>query len=231
MKIHIVGDSHAPIIFRAALQWVGGDVVEQVAGADLVLISQDTPTDAVGNRNLSPIIQHVYETLRATDVPVILTSQVTPGFCRQFNTDRLYHQAETLRIVDAFSRAMQPEQLIIGKYKPYDAYVHQVVQDYLALWGAMPDVVYCSYEDAEFAKIAINVTLAHQVTLANALSVRASAVGAKWDVIRRILANDSRIGPDAYTKPGDWRRSPHLLRDYHWFNNEASPGDSATSAT
>jgi len=91
--IHIIGGSHAPIIFRAAAQLKGIEVTDDINKAELVIISEDTPTDESGKRDTGPIVQHVYQTLRATEVPVILTSQVAPGFCRRFNNDRQEQRA------------------------------------------------------------------------------------------------------------------------------------------
>ena len=228
MMLHIVGGSHAPIVFRCAAQMKGIALTDDIKEASIVLISEDTPTDEAGSRDEGPIIQHVYESLRATECPVILTSQVTPGFTRKFNTERLYHQAETLRIKDAMIRAMYPEQIILGVQKSYDSYIHPEVHAYYAHWDA--PVIRCSYEEAEFSKIAINVHLAHQVELANALLSRADLYGCDWKVIQRILKNDHRIGPHAYTTPGDWRKSKHLLRDYVTFYEAGDSGSAITQA-
>ena len=112
--IHIVGDSHAPEIFRRAARYVGVPLCGLNDNPELVIISQDCPTNPDGTRDLSAINMLVYMTLRAFKGPVVLTSQVPPGYTRRFNTERLYHQAETLRIKDAFERAINPEQHIVG---------------------------------------------------------------------------------------------------------------------
>ena len=215
MLVHILGDSHAPIIFRAACEIKKIPMTEDITRADLVIIAQDTPTNESGHRDQGPIVQHVYETLRQTTCPVILTSQVTPGFTRQFNCERLYCQAETLRMRDPMKRALEPEQIIVGMFDSMFMVGGVVEEFYLRF---LPDgpIVCCSYEEAEFSKIAINVTLAHQVTLANALSERAKQYGCDWNRIRLILGYDKRMG--AYTEPGDWKKSRHLLRDYVWFH-------------
>ena len=213
--IHIVGDSHAPEIFRRAARYVGVPLCGLNDNPELVIISQDCPTNPDGTRDLSAINMLVYMTLRAFKGPVVLTSQVPPGYTRRFNTERLYHQAETLRIKDAFERAINPEQHIVGCMNP-DAPLPIAYHRWLQKFPA--PIHKMTYEEAEYAKIAINVTLAHQVTLANALSERGAQFGADWTRIKTVLQHDKRIGPHAYLDPGDWRESPHLLRDYVSFH-------------
>ena len=210
--IHIVGDSHAPEIFRQAARHVGLPLCS-LGEADLVIIAQDCPTNPDGSRDLTQINQLVYLTLRATQAVVVLTTQVPPGFTRKWARPNLYHQAETLRIKDALERAITPEQHIIGCLNPSDP----LPLPYWRWIERFPAPVHrMSYEEAEFCKIAINVNLAHQVTLANVMAEKAAQLGCDWNVIRKVLNCDHRIGK--YTEPGDWRQSPHLLRDYVTFH-------------
>lgn len=214
--IYICGDSFAPDIFRQAARHVGIPLCDTAQEAELVIIAQDTPTlPNNGTRDLTVINAAVYLTLREFKGPVLLTSQVPPGFTRSFHEPRLYCQAETLRIKDAFERAIAPEQHIIGCMNPDDPLpieIHRWLEKFPAPIHKM------KYEEAEFSKIAINVTLAHQVTLANALSHKASGYGCDWNVIANVLRHDKRIGPHAYLTPGNWKESPHLLRDYVTFH-------------
>ena len=212
--IHIVGDSHAPDIFRRAARHVGVPLCD-MAQAELVIISQDCPTNPDGSRDLTWIDGLVYFTLRECKCPVVITCQVPPGFTRKYADARVFHQAETLRIKDAFERAIAPEQHIVGCMNP-DAPLPIAYHRWLEKFPA--PIHKMTYEDAEYAKIAINVTLAHQVTLANALSERGAQFGADWTRIKTVLQHDKRIGPHAYLDPGDWRESPHLLRDYVSFH-------------
>jgi len=211
--IHIIGDSFAPEIFRQAARHVGIPLCG-VEEAQLVFICQDVETDADGTRHMERARYLVSKALMDSAALVVVTSQVEPGFTRKFNTPRLYCQAETLRIKDAFERAIFPEQHIIGCMNPDEP----LPIPYWRWIERFPAPMHkMTYEEAEFAKIAINVTLAHQVTLANALSAKASSYGCEWGRIANILRHDKRIGPHAYLTPGDWRESPHLLRDYKTF--------------
>lgn len=205
--ICFIGDSYAAVTLKEGARRRGLPLTDDVAKADLVFVSQDTATDENGNRDMEPIRAMV------ESVPIgptlVVTSQVTPGFCRSFK-QTIWHQAETLRLEDGIQRAMHPEMFIIGcsnaAILPSPAY-----RAYLEAFDC--PVIRGSYEDAEFAKIAINMTLASQVDNANRLSAAAAKCGADWGRVSRALRHDSRIGKYSYLTPGRWQDSRHLLRD------------------
>lgn len=207
--ICFLGDSYAALTLKEAARCRGLPLTDDMAKADLVFVSQDTPTDADGKRDLQPIRDMI------ASVPLgptlVITSQVPPGFCRSLKMT-IWYQAETLRTTgDGAHRAMHPEMFIIGcgnkAFLPSPAY-----QEYLDAFDC--PVIRGSYEDAEFAKIAINMTLAAQVERTNVLSEAATKCGADWGRVSRALRHDSRIGKYAYLTPGDWTKSPHLIRDH-----------------
>lgn len=216
--IHIVGASHAPDIFRRAARHVGVPLCG-MADAELIIIAEDCPTREDGTRDLTWISGLIYMTLRETKCPVIITCQVPPGFTRQYADTRVFCQAETLRIKDAFERAISPEQHIIGCLNP-DAPLPIVIHRWLEKFPA--PIHKMTYEEAEYSKIAINVSLAHQVQMTNTLFHKAGQYGCRWEVIKNVLQHDKRIGPHAYLEPGDWTKSPHLLRDFMTFNETRS---------
>ncbi len=213
--ITFLGTSHAPQTLSHAARAKGIAVTDDISAADLVFISEDTPTSESGVRDVEPIRALIFHALAHTGAPIVLTSQVPPGFTRAlgFAPGRIYHQAETLRIKDAMERALQPEMMIVGcpTYQAYDL-LPQAYRDYLEVFACPVHVV--QYEDAEFAKIAINMFLASQVDTTNRLAKAASRVGANWWWVSQILKNDKRIGPHAYLEPGRWQDSSHLLRDH-----------------
>lgn len=208
--ICIVGDSFAPEVFRKAAKYHGIAQTDDPAKADVVFISQDTPTVG-GERDLRPI-EALVRSVQTSGVRV-LTSQVPPGFTRSLNLP-IYHQSETLRIRDAFERAIYPEQFIVGCAYPEES-LPLAYQEYLDVFACRIHQV--SYEEAEFAKIAINVTLASQVDNTNRLFAYAEKYKINWTHIRKILRDDRRIGMYSYLNPGDWKKSPHLLRDWKTF--------------
>ena len=211
MKICIMGGTFAPKVFREV--WAQFFEIERKPeDADLVFISWDTEIDQHGNReqdSLIPKIADIYPRCRG---PVILTSQVTPGFTRSLGLP-IFHMAETLRIKDAKERALYPDYIVLGCEKQ-DTLPHQIqafVQPFLERGASL---IRCSWEEAEFSKIAVNMTLASQVENANRLSKACRSVGARWERVAEILGHDKRIGRHSYLFPGDWKESKHLLRDY-----------------
>ncbi len=213
--ICFLGDSHAATTLAAAASSRGLQLTTDVAAANLVFVSQDTPTNERGERDLEPIRKLLWETIMATKAPIVLTSQVPPGFTRSFSTKpgELYHQAETLRIKDAMERALAPDYIVVGALSicSYEL-LPEVYRKYLEAFACPVHVL--SYEDAEFSKIAVNMTLAAQVENTNRLAEAAKRCGASWWHVADVLKLDKRIGPESYLEPGRWQDSRHLLRDH-----------------
>jgi UDPglucose 6-dehydrogenase len=208
LKIHFLGTSHAAQhLARAASD--KGFHLSPLAEADLVFVSEDTPTAEDGTRNLDKI-RALVQIAQSHAAPIVLTSAVPPGFTRSLGFT-LWHQAETLRIRDAEHRAAHPEMIIIGCQHPQLQLPHPYVE-YVNSFQC-PKLL-LTWEEAEFAKIAINTMLAAQVDATNQLAAAAAKVGARWPRIADVLRHDSRIGPHAYLEPGRWEDSPHLLRDF-----------------
>lgn len=213
MKITFLGTSFAAQHLSVAAMDKGFELVGLEDCPELVFVSEDTPTDGNGIRNLDHITDYVELALHGQRqlAPIILTSQVTPGYTRRFKMNQLFHQAETLRIKDAAFRASHPEMFIVGCANP-DKPLPEAYEKYLTAFNC--PILTMSYESAEFAKIAINAFLISQVETTNMLSRLAARCGASWKEVIRALQNDSRIGPNAYLEPGRWQNSRHLLRDY-----------------
>ena len=209
MRVCFLGTSHAAQHLSQAAAEKGFEISNE--SPDLVFVSEDTPTDETGVRNLSSISAMVARAISTFDVPIVLTSQVEPGFTRAFRTKRLYHQAETLRIKDAAERARNPEMMIVGCVEPF-ASMPLSYATYLRAFNC--PILTMTYESAEFAKMAINAFLISQVETTNMLSRLAEKCGADWISVREALQHDSRIGSKAYLEPGRWQDSRHLLRDY-----------------
>ena len=190
----------------------GLPITDDLARAELVFVSEDTPTDEKGQRDLAPIRELVWKAAY-TKKPIVLTSQVPPGFTRSFYLQRLYHQAETLRIKDAMARALAPEYIAVGCSAICSySLLPEEYRRYLDVFDCPVRVM--TYEDAEFSKIAVNMMLAAQVDQTNRLAEAAMRSGATWRIVADAISLDSRIGPHAYLKPGRWEDSPHLYRDF-----------------
>lgn len=208
MKIFIAGNSHLTHYTKIGAAFRGLNVCNKAEDADLILIAEDTPTDDRGIRDLTHI-QYLVTAFCNSEKPVILMSQVPPGFCRKQNRENLYHYPETLRIKDSYERATNPEYIIIGvkdKNLPPDL-VDQYVMSFKCPY------IILSYEEAEFAKIAVNMALASQVIYANKMDNLCERLGIDWGLVKDAITFDKRLGKDSYLTPGHWEDSLHLLRD------------------
>lgn len=207
MKVFVAGIGHLAKWVRHGAVHKGFEIAPPEHAA-LIFYAEDTPVFPGGARDQSNIRANVnfYLTFRR---PLVVASQVEPGFCRSFGRSDLFHQADILRTNDEIERSERPEMLIVGS--PHDSLVSPSYEKYLQSFAC--PVMRMEYEEAEFAKIAINCTLASQVENTNRLAEAAKKVGAGWQKIADVLRHDKRIGKHAYLSPGDWRQSPHLLRD------------------
>ena len=216
--IVFVGTSHAAQHLKAAAIKRGCNVLQGEPyapyGADLIFISEDTPTNDKGERDLEPI-RALIEPWRDRGIPIVLTSQVPPGFTRSLGIKHIYQQAETLRMKDAEARAFDPDYIIVGCAE-HDERVFKTMPDaYFDYLNAFPcQKLFVSYEEAEMSKIAVNMMLAAQVDATNTLAKASAIVGANWERVAWALKLDKRIGPHAYLSPGRWQDSKHLLRDH-----------------
>lgn len=213
--ICFLGTSHAAHHLREAARLKGLPLTDDLAAADLVFISEDTPTNERGERDLKRIHWCIDNAVEHSRAPLVLTSQVPPGFTRALDirTHQVYHQAETLRMRDAPQRARAPDYIAVGclSYCSYEL-LPEAYRKYLEAFDCPVHLV--TYEDAEFSKIAVNMMLAAQVDATNRLAAAAKQAGASWWHVADVLKLDKRIGPEAYLVPGRWQESKHLLRDH-----------------
>ena len=208
MKIFVAGHSHLTHYTKIGAAYRGLDVTNYDREADLILIAQDMPTLWTGERKPDVVTEYLDEYARDKR-PILLMSQVEPGFCRKLNMPNLYHYPETLRIKDSYHRACNPEYIVIGSAMG-DGYPDEIRQYCNAFKCA---VRLLTYEEAELTKIAVNTMLAVQVDYANRMAAVCEKAGADWELISEVIGLDKRIGPHAYLTPGRWQDSVHLLRD------------------
>lgn len=224
LSIGFVGTSHAAVHLKRAAK-EKGLAVKRWQYADVVFISEDTPTDAEGRRDLGTIQALIEDVLQdRTGSDVVITSAVPPGFTRALGVQYIIHQAETLRIIDAEERARNPEMLIVGT-EDTSQILPVAYMSYLKAFQC--PILRLTWEEAELAKVAINVTLAAQVENTNRLAKAAEKVGAEWARVASALKHDKRIGPHSYLEPGRWQDSTHLMRDERTIReilNEPLPG-------
>lgn len=214
MRIAFVGMTHLGQTLARAADLKGFDVLRvdsseiDVAGCELVFVTRDVDAQAdvvVLGELMGRLIQVV-----PADVPVVVVSQVPPGFMRPWSFERalLFYQVDTLIMSCALERALHPERHIVGSADP-SAALPGAYARYLLSFGV--PVLRMSFEAAEFAKLAINFMLAVQVSAANALAAAAESIGARWDDVIPALQTDKRIGASSYLRPGIV--GGHLPRD------------------
>ncbi len=191
---------------------------DDIQSADIVFVAKDIATDKKNDGNFNDI-EKLLEDVKSfsTDaIPVVIMSQVYPGFCRekQAELSNIFYFVETLVFGNAIERATAPERIIIGKSensKVLPDSLRELVEQFNC------PVLETVYETAELAKISINLFLASDVTLTNAVAEVAGKIGADWDFIAKTLRSDRRIGEFAYLKPGLGLAGGNIERDIRAF--------------
>ena len=210
MRICVLGHTHLTFCVAVAAARRGFIPVpkEEIDSADMIFVAWDIDTLPDGTRIHSLELGRTVNELEYKLKPIVLMTQVEPGFCRE-RYGHLYYQPEILRIKDGTARAYAPDCIVVGSATPNDG-LPDVYEEYLKAFKC--PIFTTNYETAEFSKVAINMYLASQVDTTNRLAKAAALAGADWDALRQALSQDKRIGD--YTTPGRWEDSIHLLRDY-----------------
>lgn len=216
MKICVVGGGHLAETTAVAAQVRGftvrcPELVMSADDCDLCMVA----VDVLDHSELGAVNRVIGDLLfgaaaRKSTVPVVILSQVPPGYTRRWREvyDCLYYQVDTIIVDRALDRMVNPEQIVVGVACP-DAPLPITYQRYLLAHQCPVHVM--SYESAEVAKCAINFALASQIELAHRLDRYSRRVGADYADVERVLRGDARIGPHAYLRPGE--PNQHLLRD------------------
>lgn len=189
-----------------------------LSACDLLFVVADVATDEAGRSNLDRIRQlaHIAFQYSRPETPIVIRSQVPPGFCRGLTDSgrTVYYHVETLVFADAVGRASAPDRHIIG-VADVDLPLSAAYREWLELFRAPLHIM--SFESAELAKIAINLFLAASVSTTNSLAELCERVGANWDEIVPSLQADARIGSHAYLRPGLGISGGNLERDLKSF--------------
>ena len=198
-----------------------------LAGCDIVFVARDVATDQTDNSDLSLLDQIIDEVLAVVPakVPVVLLSQVHPGYTRRLLEKRsnIFYQVETLIFGRAVERGLYPERYILGCKSPSEP-LPEAYRALLDSYGC--PTLKMRYESAELAKIAINFYLVSSVSTTNTLAEVCEQIGADWNEIAPSLRLDKRIGQHAYLTPGLGIAGGNLERDLITVNKIA--GDKGT---
>ena len=194
----------------------------ELSECSLIFLSEDVPTGADDQSDLSPLqslVDEVVPHIPQSGILVVL-SQVPPGFSRALSDtlrrlgggreQRVFYQVETLVVGDAVERALNPERFIVGCAYPEVP----LPERYASLLSSYDcPVLPMRFESAELAKISINMCLVSSISTANTLAELCEAIGADWSEIVPALKSDRRIGPHAYLSPGLGISGGNLERD------------------
>jgi len=188
--------------------------IKRLEDVEVVVVALDTRVGDDGAADVSEVerlIEAVADAL-PEDVPLVIMSQVSPGFTRRVlpRHENTYYQVETLVFGKGLERALKPERYIVGTCDPAEPLDPRFSR--LLEMGGCP-ILPMPYESAELAKLAINFFLAASLTATNSLAELCSKLGADWAPIADALHLDRRIGRDAYLTPGLGIGGTNIVRD------------------
>ena len=208
MLVGFIGLTHLGQTLRQASEIRGFATTDfDLHRADLVFVS----IDVLNHENLDDVNACMRQAMELPEsIPVVLASQVPPGYTRHWLQQRknLFYQVDTIIMNRALERATFPERIIVGcEFKG-----ERLPASYLEWLEAFRcPIIKMGIESAELTKLAINYFLAKQIEMANDMALAASMIGASYEEMIPALRSDARIGQTAYIEPGDI--GGHLPRD------------------
>lgn len=196
--------------------------INKLSNCEIIYISKDVPTDDSGNSDLREVekLIELASQIAAITTQIIILCQVPPGFTREMKKyhSNISYQVETLIFGEAFSRALQPERIIIGLDNPN----MPLKSNYNSILTSFScPIISVDFETAEFIKLSINAYLAASVATTNSLNGLATFIGADWTSIKQSLMLDKRIGKYAYLSPGLGISGGNIERDLRTLDNLA----------
>jgi UDPglucose 6-dehydrogenase len=188
--------------------------VSDLKECDLVFISVDSLVSDDGELNTSNVEGYFdsVSTIISDDVPIVIMSQVSPGFTRIISKNRpqTYYQMETLVFGEGLHRATSPERYVVGVEETSNP-INPLYQIFLKQGGC--DILKMNFESAELTKLSANFILASTITATNTLASLSAKVDANWKLISHALKLDRRIGPHAYLDAGLGIGGSNIVRD------------------
>ena len=188
--------------------------VSDLKKCDLIFISVDTPVDTNGSVDTKLVEDYYLEVAKIADpsVPIIILSQVRPGFTRTISQgrDEVYYQMETLIFGLGLERALKPERFVIGQIDETKKF-NLKYENFLSQSDCQ--ILRMNLESAELTKLSANFFLASTITATNTLAALSAKLGANWNQIGDALKLDRRIGPHAYLNAGLGIGGSNIIRD------------------
>jgi UDPglucose 6-dehydrogenase len=166
---------------------------------DLVFICVPTPTcygKFVGDAVKSALA------LISAEATVIIKSTVPPGFVSSLGRENIVYVPEFLDVATAKADTDNPSRNIIGVASPSDPQSTQLAMLVNSLLPAAPETILCSWDEAAFIKYGANAFFMLKNVFFNSLYDMSVEAQLNFDVIRRGIAQDPRIG-ETHTRPQD----------------------------
>ncbi len=188
--------------------------------SSIIFISIDINTsknNISSYKYINRIIKHLINNVSDKNIPLVIMSQVNPGFTDSIKWPKkyLYYQVETLIFGKAIERATNPERIIVGTYDG-NKVLNKLYLEYLDNFKTVK--LFMRYQEAELTKMFINSFLVSDLTLTNLLSSFCKKLNLDWENPKKALKLDKRIGENAYLNPGLGISGGNLERDIENLN-------------
>lgn len=180
------------------------DKIQDHIDADGIIICVDTPTGENGimANNISEVLDQV-----PIYMPVLIKSTVTPAvvdaFKELYPNHSICYNPEFLRAASANIDFINQSYAVIGGEDP-EFFWHELFNSTLPKCKM---IFSCTEKEACLVKYTANSFLALKVAFFNQIYDICEKSGLDYDIVRHIVAQDSRIGPSHTMVPGaDWQR-------------------------
>ena len=188
--------------------------------SSIIFISVDINTsknNISSYKYINRIIKHLINNVSDKNVPLVIMSQVNPGFTESIKWPKkyLFYQVETLIFGKAIERATNPERIIVGTYDG-NKVLNKLYLEYLDNFKTVK--LFMRYQEAELTKMFINSFLVSDLILTNLLSSFCKKLNLDWENPKKALKLDKRIGEEAYLDPGLGISGGNLERDIENLN-------------
>lgn len=191
---------------------------QSIKNYNIIFFTYDTPLNDKGYPNTNYIENYLKKILNIKfkkKTTIFFTSQVYPGFTdyikkkylKNNNQIKLIYMVDTLKMGNAISRFLKPEQLIFGGEKKDIKLISKLFKKFSCKKYIR------SYKEAELIKISINLYLYFSVNLSNILDDFSKQKDINFSNILENLKNDKRIGKHSYIQPSPAISGGHLERD------------------
>ncbi len=181
-------------VVRYALEEPYIENKNEIKYCDIVFIAVPTPSTPKGFD--SSILRDAVKNVGTGKIAVI-KSTLLPGVTEEIQAENpnifLVHSPEFLREANAAFDTSNPTRNIVGIPIDNDEYKKHA-KTVLSILPEAPFGLICSSREAELIKYGGNVHLYIKVVFINMLHDLATSHGLDWDVVKKAMSADSRIG-------------------------------------